>query len=889
MKDFLDLMSEKYIEQQINRTIAIGQNNASILADVRNWCRHLKVDASMAGMVAQMYRLPTRIRLSCPNAKGFIEGMTLDSMARDYVLQTCNGCKFHSPVFSPNFGTKVLDQAIVEKNEVTRRENEERVLKELLTARIKGLIKDRKKRMSPSALSILNLSLDLDDSNTRPVALNRLLEAAKLEPSFFDEVTLEILSLHFDDAQLGAAALEAVALVMPVIQKYPEGCFSRAQNALLSHGLHVNEVCLALRFFISKENLNEQHNLIDLVLDSVQYKPYFLRTGPASSYQGVALFLSHVAEQDSRFFDQVIETHLTQQNRHRVYHIIQLLQEVFKVRPQDVSRSFVRIVKTFDLETDDGVGDSAYYTCELLAIIVSTSVGYLDRFKFEFSTLSESGKIASLNLHKIFVTNDQYKQLPQASLLASDLIALAQPSVTAGEVTERAMDLLASVTYNSGTFFLPLYDQLLFLISQTIKAEDKFLYYKKELEKPIDQRTTFNPLSKLSGHEVFSMELKVSALLRHATEATQQVFRENLEGCFDKTAKVLKNLRSGTDAAFKCKIIEVIAGGSEDPGRLSMIIPDLYNYLMDVESKQVRLTAFKLFDTILTRFPLIIPTTLLDLLDIFLDDIDVSIRSRALILVKEIVDHFPSRITPRHFQAVLKSLHDNHVVIHKNAAKVTYALSKMLTEAECAQLFIAIAQIESAYHLKEDEREFGEDLADIMLHLSERQPRYIKYVVEMVLIPYCSCGNVRYEKRFLQKFARVRAKFPEFTIQYLNESLALLERSQRDIYNGSMDDRNKVYEEMYELPTSAFTGPTLIKKAARAIVKRDPFDGLQMLAVLAFHERFDMVKELTEMALNDLENNESNRGIRSQYDLCDKRASLELMIRSGTTNPDLLK
>src|SRR5690348_8594201 len=85
-------------EKRIAEMEDLGRKNVETLAAARGWCKHLQIEMTSCGLLAQMSGLPIGSHdVTCPHAERGLGGMNLPMILPEFVIQNCRGCTEHSP------------------------------------------------------------------------------------------------------------------------------------------------------------------------------------------------------------------------------------------------------------------------------------------------------------------------------------------------------------------------------------------------------------------------------------------------------------------------------------------------------------------------------------------------------------------------------------------------------------------------------------------------------------------------------------------------------------------------------------------------------------------------------------------------------------------------
>jgi hypothetical protein len=192
-------MDDDYLQREIDKALAIGQQNAALIVLARNWCEH--ADYTKGPMGTGELEIETGLpigggSLRCDYAKVQTEyGMVLERTSLDFYEQNCVGCPHRKPTGrTPDLSTWA-DELIAERTEAARKAEDERT-----QAQTEREARRRGRRLNlgdpdPTAQSILDLidRIDSEDRDAEAEAL--LLSQARLSPEDFpDEILAHLAS-----------------------------------------------------------------------------------------------------------------------------------------------------------------------------------------------------------------------------------------------------------------------------------------------------------------------------------------------------------------------------------------------------------------------------------------------------------------------------------------------------------------------------------------------------------------------------------------------------------------------------------------------------------------------------------------------------------------------
>jgi hypothetical protein len=186
------------VQEDIDRTTAIGLENLEILTLAANWCEHIDLDSRHmgVGLIQQATGLPiSGGNLRCEFAEAPRSfGMVLKNTAAEFYEQNCVGCPHHKPTGREPTLATWADPIIAGRNEVARRAEEER-----RAENERRLERAARRRFlvgtpDPAVQAILDLMDRIDAEDRDPEAEGLLLKTAELSPQDFPSPLLEHLA-----------------------------------------------------------------------------------------------------------------------------------------------------------------------------------------------------------------------------------------------------------------------------------------------------------------------------------------------------------------------------------------------------------------------------------------------------------------------------------------------------------------------------------------------------------------------------------------------------------------------------------------------------------------------------------------------------------------------
>jgi hypothetical protein len=358
-----------------------AKKNAGLIPEIKNWCIHIVLKDVSAGMIAEMSDLPVTVQVSCPHASGGSSGMMLDWIAGSFITENCLSCSFHQPVTEFNFGTKLLAEKKKREIEEALKKDADAEMYRQLSESIGALVRIEKDRAQITELSILQLLESLKDSAGREVNAELVFQASKISPGFFPLLSLDVLSLYFEDGLIGGMCMQIVHEVLKVKTIFPERVFQQALKAL-QEGKHFNDAALLFSHYINTGNIWSYEETILALIKSLWYKrtigePYDL----VRNYDNSIVTLHYLIGLDCVFMASLFKKQLQVNDKVTRININHTLQEIMVADTPFVLDLLDELIRSFEL-TDDQYEDSAdNATCVTIAKLVKTSSMIPEDFK----------------------------------------------------------------------------------------------------------------------------------------------------------------------------------------------------------------------------------------------------------------------------------------------------------------------------------------------------------------------------------------------------------------------------------------------------------------------------------------------------------------------------
>jgi len=878
------MAKEDPIDQTLQKAIAVGQSNLRLMPSVKNWCRHLVLEDVSRGMVTQVYRLPTMLSISCPHASGRPTGGMLDWIAASFIGEHCQKCIHHDPVVADNFGSELLKTLKNQEEEKKKAVSAEKAHKERLQKEIADLAKKEIPKAGISQLSVLKYVDSLSESEKRSENAKLLVEAAKIEPGFFNLVALQGIAYYFDDKAAGSLLLEAVTTVFEYSPGRPAFVFDRAVEALRKFQ-HLNAVCSLLQQFITAANLEDHVNTIRLVISQCRYERHFEKFGHQKEYSGALELLSYLIDQDTAFMLRIFRDILAVPAKNARINTHYLLQELYSLQSGFVHSLLPEIVQSLEGEDDEYMDSADRVNLTTIALIIQNDPNeFYPKVETLFGHLSHKALASTLNLPRIILSDDEFCRTHDTfcQSLIDQFIekAFAKPL---REIRDEAQEL-RNLAHNRPQLFQSHFNGLLGMLIKIYDERRMFDRFLEEVKhKPPDKHTTYNYLTGKESWAIMDEETTLDSILHAFKGAIKHIMEHDPVSNGAIVRELTKSLDSSNQENVKAELIGMLSSAIKDPLVVIGLLPDLYTYLLDPSSANVRYASIGWLGQIMDRFPSLVTQSLLDLLDVFLSDSDVIIRVKSIRLLETLAKRMPSHFTPTHVELIIDSLLDKFIGIHQSATNLCHILFEQITPQQRNKIFNSLMGLETVY--RDEDGDFYKTIVQQMLRCVSKYPNTLDFVVKNYVVPGCGREKPASAEDFRQILDEIREEFPRFEKPWLEVTLDFLEKTHIEFADDG--DRASLFNKMYQLSYATVNecGPQF-EKFLQSRLNRDAVDILWGLDVLSYFEQHSVVIELSEHFQRTIPDLESTKGL---LDRCRLRWAISSYDQSRSSGSALKK
>lgn len=796
-----------YGDIRLNESLELARRSKSIVPEIKHWCSHIKIDSEYGGMIGQM-GLPTMNHVSCPQANGGY-AMNLEWVAHDFIIDNCQDCQFHTEVFPKNFGRRILERYRENIDKLNKdREEEQSIIDEVRT-KIKGKILDRFKFSKTTEVSILKLVDKLSDNQNQLEIAKSIKESSRLKPAFFNSLSLDYLVLFLDNEEISFDIADAVVNVLLADpSKLSDFTKSRIMDSF-AKGQNLNIIVRLAQYL----NLSQKEELVfgRLLINNYFKENFTSQDDPFEDFSPFIIeYFQDYSFRQQENFKIVIRNSLkdadssVRKNTCLIIYQLYILDKAIAIPFLD------NMILAYNIE-EDSHGGSDWTVCRTLIRFCYKDIDVvLNTILSKFNALSLGGKVQILKFYDKFLeTDDLRESFPvQSDTLIDKIIGFAANNEIKDDF-ENPFSVLRDLTRSYPTKFRGKFEVFLGLLITTLKEKNTFNWNKDNLD---SITTTFNPLIGLNFYDIIDLETKISTKLNNIKDILVNLVQENESENFEEIIKIIRNLNSKKpeDVGIKIYLITVIRSSIKSNISLVQILPDIYNWLLDMNALSVRMEALKLLAILLENHFVIIPQTIIDLLLIFIKDDDVVIKKFAIDAYGEILVKNPSIVSEEVINYLLDQYDSRYIGISHAMSGLTYSLLNMLPEEKHGKLYgKVVVMLNSHCSQKEKDHDFCQKLLKqaIFLNRKVNHENFVPYernIVTNYLLPDCSNLDFYKAENAIKLLKELRRNNDDLNDLWLASALAFIYKYPPHRFETTISNsfRKGFYSEMYYLRRS---------------------------------------------------------------------------------------
>lgn len=868
----------------------LGEKNKLLLPQVRNWCKNLVIEDVSAGMIAEYYSLPTTLRISCPHATGGSESANFEWIASAFIIEHCQACKFHEEVHQNNFGRDTIDKQLKQDEALKQAQIVESERKRALRLEISCLIESEEARGEITKLSVLKLIQSLDHEENKDSIAEKIVEASKLEPLFFSDVALNVLSLSFDNPNLGKKILQAAKNVLGNCRELPSFAFERLILAI-ENGLNIDEAVGLLHSAIEDKNYREYDNTINCIIDSLHYyQQIYGFYGTRRTYPNTIQFLYDLYIKDEAYVYKLLKERISYSDKIERINTNYLLQALIEVNPEIVRPHVVAIIKSLEFyeSSYDESADKA--TCKTLSKLYNSFPEYvLKEIDNAYPTLSLGAEIELSSFFEIILVNehDVPEHEEHINKVVRRVVQILVAKENSRELKKKIIERVEDISHRRPSLFINHFDSLTDFFIEQVQSLKTFDWYLKELDKPQDKISTFNPLQ---GQHLLELDNQKMELERNV-RMTKKIIEHIIKGCgsTDIPRRILDkilNLDSSTNENLKCDLIDTLAQSVKDPIQLAELLPHLYKFLLDPQSEIIRWHGINFLKHLIEENDRIVTQTLIDLVKVFMEDTSRIIKSVAIKTYGSLLRKFPDQLDEKSIRIILDGISDPYVIVHKDAVVAAPKLAPLLNDNQKLFLIDRLYCLMNLYYHNRGksyrELRYGWEICETLLSIT-KNTSYYTYIVKDCLLKYCTVDDSLTVRDAIRKLTQIRGEFVEFNELWLQQIITFLANTELSYDTVDSGIREDIFSTMYSLSQEVFlqNKDSIDNLLHQKIDKGEYFDVFQLYNVLAYFNLHKQLYESSSYFIRVVEANKSNQSSIERNNVYNRIANVEVVIAEG--------
>lgn len=852
---------DEYGEDIIKSTVELGKANKKNIPLVKNWCKHIKIIDKSAGMIAEIYNLPTNQTICCPHTVSELTGANFTWIASDFIIDNCINCNCHIEVSPNNFGRTLISKHKAELIAVEQKQKEEQLYRNKIKFEIENILKTAPSKNKTITFSILKLIQSLDDPEETTSAPEKILAACKLSPKFFSEAAIDYLSMYFEHKS-GKMLIEAVDNINENGVQISQFAFSNLIEAI-KDPIKLDATVKIINRIFSDHDLKENISVFEDILNNCDFDDSYGRRHLADiTYLNSYKLFSRLFHKNFDIFNDLFQTKLKNENKHSRINCCGFLNGLIEINPDMVIPFIPLLLKSFEFK-DDHYGISADSTTRdvLKSIYCNNPKVVIDNIDKLFEKLTSPAKTEIIKFYsKLLHTKLDFDIAEKdVSTIIQKLITLLSKGISDEILKENIFDAIKRISNVRPLSFLTYFDSLLGLLvaaHEDLKKLNWNIIDLQNIDKPAP--LTFNPLIGKNYYEIDSLKIRANKVIDISQNIIENIIKEKPNDLFDKVLKIILNLDSKKDSALKASLINILRESLRDTVNISQLLPHVHSFIHDIDSEVIRDAGMKYLVRIIEKHPQIVTKTFIDTVKIFLKDPLVLVRGRSIEAYGAIIHTLPAYVADKELDIIIDCTFDPSVFIHTKATKLSYKLYPFLDEARLNKLTINLVKLEQLY-FNEKDFNYCKDLINYLLFITKSRPQIYSNIVNKVLLKHCDTQEYYSELNAIIKLTEIASEFSTYESVWFPNAINFLLRTAPEPFNQGMDERKKLFTKMYEIKPEILTKniKMLASFTRDRIAKSIFYDVKDAYSILAFFCFYNELKTLTEYFTETIANTAS--------------------------------
>lgn len=792
-------------DKQFQDSIKLGKRSNSLIPQIKKWCSNIKIESEYGGMMGQM-GLPTMNTISCTQFRGD-SAMNLEWIARDFIVENCPNCKHHIELNKVNYGRNILQLYEEKRKKKQEEELAELLIIQQLEQRLEDILKNKNKVKTTEA-SILKLLISLKDNPLNlKVKANEILEASKLSPAFFNSLSLDYLSIYFKNEEVNELLISSCQNIILYNNDVISNYFLEKIISLIENEAKVNFFLDVLPF-----NLLKREQIISIashLVNKYDVGSFYRHDDFQNHSPQIILFFKNLYSSNHEEFNSFFQEALKSLNSNYRANAVLILNHLFP-EDNDIVLPLIKfLIKSLDLEDADYPKSADFIISKTLIKIGKLHTDNLmNIIKQEFDHLTVGGKVEIFGFYELFINNSSIKRKSTyTNDIVNELIKVCSEK-NQPLLKEKAIDILRDLSHKQPKVLLSNFENFIGILSSSLITKSTFEWYKEDLDK---NTLTFNPLKGKHVYEILHEQNIIDSEINKLKGILKKLLKYNQIIFYEKLIEIIRKINDSDKNSLQLKLIliEVIQDGVNDSVLLTNILPDLHTWLLDFENIPLRVHALRFLEKMLSNNFQIVPQTIFNLLEIFIDDDkDNLARKYAILCYKQLLAN--GKVLKESEINILLELYKNkYVIIHQTATEITYKLFDVLDDGDRNTLLFYLLNLLEVYHNEaERDEEFCIKLFRQTLYVSkESNPNHFnkteKVLLERYFTEYCKNGDYYSRLSSLKELSSFRDRDSYYNDLWLQQSMSFINDTMPQRFEPFINsDRGKLYESILSLNLS---------------------------------------------------------------------------------------
>lgn len=789
------------LNEDIDRAITTGKDNAAIRSDCEGWCRHVVIETLDVSPVGQMAGVPIGPhRVSCKHAAA-IESTCLRNLFTSFLGQYCDGCEHYIDGDLPQFGTGILEDIRNRKLEGQRAKDERHAAVTQLRKQLVDRVAEFADAAEPEAASIHRLAADLFLPDPPASVLSALFESCNVAPEFFDVNAIDVLVNGVSDDEFAERCLQVLSALA---RARPSVCKDIRESVLstLERNLSIEVVSDAIDSCVDPATLTaDQLRQLILRLD------HQLRIADATileppAYPKSTDFLARVYSANPALLESVFVSMLKDDNTYTrsnaceaavhlaehstlfglrilksVVAMIQFAEEMhFGVSSDHSARKF--IAKMLASEWNES---QEIFVNEIVRLPVGARSGAFGAYELMFrlgpdwreetTDGLDDGAVSGATSHclSVFCDSNEVPDIRRAAAEALETAAAANVQL-----------VITSVDRILGAY-------VLMSDSEAPSPVPKIVMPGQAAIADHDQQ--------MRNHDA---EMAWNRLKHEAKELLEEIGKHAGSELCETLIKAIESSTAVEQSKFRVRAVELLGKvASDNPDCTPLALPTFMKGMMDFSDSLLRA--------------------------ISLDAAATAFRYRRYTVPENVSD------------AVILHLRDTYVCVHKAAVRTLRFSWLNFNQKQREEAFQAIVVLWDYYTKQPGDLFFREELADAMMSVSKADNDMRAYSLRLICRAVPS-GERLVDSKLCETILRHSNYDDKWAIEVAVTLILCMTKHSRDLHRSGSDWRDQTIRWLHQMPTDLWIRVRRsMSKSAFKCAERDPFDAYVFAAIFSEH------------------------------------------------------